>query len=201
MKKYARITTAVVAALVTAPLAACSSSDPEPEAEMPTVTPIEVAETEAPEELPRSERGNLIKEVGEKAGIEYDRPGQNEIDFTIQAITPDPSCSAEYAQAPENGHFFRIDMDLVSTPEFDDHFVIAEQGAWKWIDANGTTANADPVSVAGMMCLAQNEQLPQYMGTGEKVTGSVVLDLPTTEGTLVFEPVYGLGWEWEVPAV
>jgi hypothetical protein len=39
------------------------------------------------------------------------------------------------------------------------------------------------------------------VGIGEKVTGTLILDVPATEGTLVCEPSSAdSGWEWQYPA-
>ncbi|MBK0421568.1 hypothetical protein JD292_05730 [Leucobacter sp. CSA2] len=148
-----------------------------------------------------SERGNPIKRVGEVAAL-----GQNEADevsFTVTKITLDPTCSGEYPQEPKNGHFIRLDVQVESTKQGTGDFDFA---FWKWIRPDGTTANVDPGQDGnGYMCLADSESLPRYIGPAEKATGSIVLDVPDTHGTLIAQPSYAgmtgaWHWEWAVPA-
>lgn len=198
MKTMSRASGALALLLVLAPLTACSAEkDP---AKAPSVEPV--APTESKKDEPaRSDRGNLIKEVGQPAGIgPLDGGGPNTVDFVITNITVDAACTNEFAQTPMNGHFIRVDMDVTTTSEFDGLFMVQTNGVWKWVDANGTTANSDPATGSGYMCLNDAEMLPDTIGTGEKATGAVVLDVPTTEGFLVFSQGPDAGWEWAVPA-
>ena len=43
--------------------------------------------------------------------------------------------------------------------------------------------------------------LPSTIGPGERATGKVILDVPSTEGILVYNEAMdsSLGWEWEIP--
>uniref|UniRef100_UPI000463099D hypothetical protein n=1 Tax=Arthrobacter sp. CAL618 TaxID=1055770 RepID=UPI000463099D len=65
----------------------------------------EAEEAEEAEEPETSDRGNLVKDVGEPAGIfnTNDR-STNVIDFTVTSIAP-AKCTEEYAQPPINGHY------------------------------------------------------------------------------------------------
>lgn len=160
------------------------------------------AETAAPEpsadEPTRSERGNIVKKVGEVGEI-GDSP---EVEFTVTGITVDPVCTREYAQASKYGHFVKLDFDITTTKDAEGDFGLS---FWKWINADGTTANADPSTGNGSACLPEAETVPRSIGPAEKVSGSVILDVPSTEGFLVLNPSYGVStgfesWEWAVPA-
>lgn len=42
--------------------------------------------------------------------------------------------------------------------------------------------------------------LPATIGPGEKVTGKVLLDVPNSQGTIIFSDVASdAGWEWKIP--
>ncbi|WP_202380873.1 hypothetical protein [Leucobacter chromiireducens] len=164
----------------------------------PTTGPVEEEQTPSPAV---SKRGNLIKRVGERGGIGDSEP--LEVEFLVTGITVDPECTGEYPQPSKNGHFVKLDFEVATSSEAQGEFGFA---FWKWIRPDGTTANADPGQDGnGYMCLAAGEQLPHYIGPGESVTGSVVLDVADPEGTLVAQPAYAGStgswtWEWAVPA-
>ncbi|UOQ58134.1 DUF4352 domain-containing protein [Leucobacter allii] len=178
----------------------CASSEPK-ESPAPEVEAVEEEPVAEPTDTPpMSERGNLIKKLGETAGVVYNDDDVNDVELVIKSIVVDAPCTAEYALPSERGHFIRVDMDVVTTPNYPNTVLAQSNGSWKWIDANGTTANSDPATGTGYSCLADGERLPDRIGAGERVTGSVVLDVPTTEGTLVLSLDGGTGWEWVVPA-
>lgn len=201
---------AVVALL----LAGCSATPGN--AEAPEVEPAnqskqaQAAETESPAaETPEepaegetSSRGNLIKAVGEGAGVTDD--GVEVASFVINSITVDDKCTSEYASKPDNGHFVFLDVSMKTQPELAESvnpsFGLAGFG-WKAIAPNGTTSNADAFSGASFMCLDDSDQLPSSLGPGEQATGLVVLDVENPEGVLVYKPGFApVGWEWEYSA-
>lgn len=158
----------------------------------------------AEDEQPHSPRGNLIGEVGEVATINpTSDPELDLVTFSITEIVPDLVCTAPYAEPPQNGHYVGLSMDVATAtnPEFTEHLYgnlfIASHSS-KYVTAAGTTAN-DAVGNS-YMCLDETQTLPSDIGPGEQVTGMVVLDLPATDGTVVFEEMStGQTWEWEMP--
>jgi len=194
---------AAASALLIVALSACSpvastapvetkASEPVPAATpsaTPTPTPTPTSE--------KSTRGNFIKSVGVPFGF---GEGDARAEFTVNGITLDPACTAEYAEQPENGRFVKVDISG-RTGQIEEQ-VFFGIGAWKVIADNGTTYNGDPQSSAAWMCLNDAERFPDAVGPGEQVTGSIIFDVPTPSGTLMFQP-YGPGnggWEWAYPA-
>ncbi|MBE0009806.1 hypothetical protein DXT87_08365 [Arthrobacter sp. AET 35A] len=142
-----------------------------------------------------------MKDIGEPAGIfnSEDR-STNVIDFTVTSIAP-AECTEEYAQPAANGHYLAIQMDVITQPELKDEFsgsFYADAGTWKLIQADGTTFN-------GMLygnsygCLPETAILPQSIGPGETASGTVLLDVPALEGTLVLSYLGEDAWEWVIP--
>lgn len=168
-------------------------------------TPTEETPSEPAEDL--SPRGNYVQEVGQSAGIFAEADPDNDIvGFTVTGIETDPVCTSSYAQKPENGHFIKVDIEAETgtAEQFEEYFYGQDfqfnPHSWKFISTDGTTANS-VASGPSYGCLAESELLPDMIGPAEEVSGSLMLDVPATEGTLIFEEMMtDLGWEWEIPA-
>ncbi|PVE19964.1 hypothetical protein DDA93_00935 [Arthrobacter sp. Bz4] len=118
----------------------------------------------------------------------------------MTSIAP-AKCTEEYAQPPINGHYLAVQLDVETQPELKDELggsFYADAGAWKFIQADGTTFN-------GMLfgnsygCLPETAILPQSIGPGETASGTVLLDVPALEGTLVLSYLGEDAWEWVIP--
>lgn len=200
MRTIARTSAIAAALLVTSVLVGCAPAERPSEdkvVEVEPVAPAEAPDTSGPK---TSDRGHLIKQIGETAGLSNASGSEDWVDFTVTGITPEAACTSEYYSAPENGYFVRVDMDIVTTPQLQGEFLVNINNQWKWIADNGTTANSEPMSGAAWGCLADSERLPSAVGPAESVTGSLILDVPSTSGTLVYAPSGSSGWEWVVPA-
>lgn len=191
-------------------LSACASttSDSTGEATAPNVEPATNTSTPEPsEDTERSSRGNQVMSTGEPAALYLeDQENDPVVSFTVKSIEVDPTCTAEFQQPPENGHFLVLDVEVeTGTPEqFEEAFYTSDYAYgfydWKFIGPNGTTANTI-TSGPALGCYPQDQYLPNSIGPGERATGYIVLDAPSAEGTLVYtDPVSRLGWEWEVAA-
>lgn len=152
----------------------------------------------------KSERGNLVKQVGQGASLLGGPAGEPTVSFVINSITVDAACTAEFATPPENGHFVILDVSVKTEPtlaESDIPQFYMSASDWKAIAPNGTTSNANAGTAASYGCLTQSESLPQTMGPAEQATGKIVLDLENPQGTLIFKaPAAMAGWEWTYPA-
>lgn len=194
-----------VLALSALALSGCSGAEAEPEPTAPNVEPA-TAEASPSADQETSPRGNLVKKIGQPAGIHaLDDPSKNVVTYVVKAIEVDPVCTASYAQAPENGHFIAVDMEVetAAEPGFTEVMygpINISPHSFKMIDANGTTVNT-VASGPAYGCLPQAEMLPSTIGPGERVTGKVILDVPSTKGTLVYNESIdpSLGWEWKIP--
>ncbi|UTT70566.1 DUF4352 domain-containing protein [Arthrobacter sp. DNA4] len=140
----------------------------------------------------KSPRGNLIKKLGDPAGI-TNKDGKPMVNFTVNSITPDAPCTGPYPQAPQNGHFVVLDVAVETTPDF-----VSSQGPltfdmgpgmMKFVGKNGTTYNGNLGTGPAYTCLPDTQMLSangRGIGPAEKVTGKVVLDVPDTTGTLIY---------------
>ncbi|WP_270256122.1 hypothetical protein [Kocuria marina] len=148
-----------------------------------------------------------MKKVGEPtmfalAGHEEDPV----VTFVVKNIQIDPTCTGQFPQPPEIGHFVVLDIEAKtgSPGHFEEAFMGEDYqfnpNWWKFVDAKGTTAN-DVVSTPAYSCLPEAEALPMMIGAAERVTGKIVLDIPSTKGALIFDdPLSGNAWEWALPA-
>lgn len=203
MHKIALTGAALLAALT---LAACSAGNPDT-GKMPDTAPVSSSPSPSPTadeskdeygERIISERGNLVKEVGQLAGVSL-ADDTVAARFAVTDIIVDPQCDEEYADAPANGHFVAIHLNVETTPELaQDEFpwVSFTEYDWQAFDAEGKRLN-DPQGNA-WSCLSASQRLPNQIGPGQSVSGFIVLDVASTTGTLMLalsgSPT---GWEWE----
>ena len=184
-------------------LGACSANNPS--ATAPTVEPIggsasAAASAPASEGPAKSPRGNIIKKVGEPAGMFLKDTKEPTVNFTIDSIAPVTACSGSYPQPPQNGHFVVVGVTVETTEALSKApvktFDVSAYN-FKFISKAGTTYNGN-LGGSAYSCLANGEGFPiAGMGPAEKVSGKVVLDVPETTGTLVFKDMFGsAGWEY-----
>lgn len=214
-----RLPLACAAALLSvSALTACGPSNPDPSSVTEAAQPVPAKETTAsmnatedattePSASPTSiygerivsDRGNLVKKIGQLAGLSGENPNDVIAEFKITSIETDVKCTEEFAQPSENGHFIAITMEVQTTPK------LAEQSFsnavyftpvdFKVIGPDGSREN-DSLGNS-FSCLPDAELLPGEIGPSETATGKIVLDSAYTEGVLVFNPMFDTGWEWE----
>lgn len=200
--------------LSTAALTACGPSNHDPVSVTEAAQPVPAKETTAaaaavdePSESPTSiygerivsERGNLVKKVGQLAGMNAGNPDDVIAEFKTTAIETDVKCTAEFAQPAQNGHYIAITMEVQTTPKLAEQSISKAlyftPGDFKVIGPDGTRENDSLGNSFG--CLPDAELLPGEIGPGETASGKIVLDSAYTEGVLVFSPMLDSGWEWE----
>lgn len=203
MKKNFALATFTATVLLA--LVGCSANT----SEGPTAPSVEpaVASTEALSATPtptsnRSARGNLIKVVGQPSGLKLET-GEQTTSFVVKSIAVDKPCTSAFVQPAENGHFVSIAIDVETTEALAkdiNQFVWFGAQSWKFIADNGTTYNGSLDTSPAYGCLNDEERIPSKIGPAEKVTGTLVLDVPATSGTLIFDAAGSGGWEWKFPA-
>ena len=189
MRKRAVVVIATLAALS---LAGCAYEKPSAEPSYWGSGAIEhvVNPTETPS-LSTNARGNVEKVSGESFGISQ-TTGQTAA-FVVTAVTVDPVCTVPSAQEPERGHFVRVDVEGASTDDLSVDLTFAPK-AWTALSTDGLPTGGP--SDAADACLGPQEKLPDVVGPGETVSGSIVLDVADTQGMFVLEAFRGLRWEW-----
>jgi len=206
MKKIVPIVAASAALGIA--LTACSPSQPADSGKTPDTKPVQVVEPtpEPVETIEQSEfgesvtspRGNLVKEVGQLAGTSSLATDVITSRFAVTDIVLDFECTSSFSEAPANGHYLGIHLNIETTPELaDDDFpwLSFTEYDWQAYDVEGKRLNA-PVGNA-WSCVDAGQQLPSQIGPGQSVSGWIVLDVAATSGVVVLAPGGGpTGWEW-----
>lgn len=153
-----------------------------------------------------NDRGDLIKEIGEPAGISADPEDENWVQFKATSIA-EAVCTSEYAEPPAEGnHLLQIDLEVETTKAMREALeesgtspaVLTFNTGWFAYASNGTTMNSVD-SMAAYSCLDEGDRIPDMIGPAEKVVGSVVLEVSDSTGEVAWRPWYGggsLGWTW-----
>lgn len=191
-----------------APLDSESVAADEPSPDPSMIETPEQLETPEPEEVPEdnsgpviSDRGNLVKEIGELGGV-VNEAEEFLISFIVSDIDADFDCTTDFADKPENGKFvglkFEVTTDSSLADEAEPSFWLSPYDFSAW-DEDGKRVN-DPVGAA-LVCISDSEALPSPMGPGEVAEGWIVLDLPENAAAAGFGilTAEGMGgWEWKI---
>jgi hypothetical protein len=173
-----------------------NESSPEP-SETPTPTPTPTPESEFGEAI-KNERGNLVKEIGQLSGLSAsDGSDAYVARFIVTEIKPDPKCNSGFVEEPKNGHFLLININVETTPELakEEYPSLSfDNFQWQAYDKNGKRVN-DPVGTS-YSCLDAGDMLPNQIGPAQSASGNVVLDVPTTSGSIALTMGGPTGWEW-----
>lgn len=201
------LTAAATAALVLT-LVGCSAAPASDSGKMPDTAPV-ASPSSTPETTPTEEsefgervmnsRGNLVKELGQLAGttgmVDDDLTTSR---FAVTDIVLDPECTSGFSDAPQNGHYLGIHLNIETTPELADEafpWVSFSSYDWQAYDAEGKRLN-DPNGNA-WSCFDSTQTLPVQIGPGQSVSGWIVLDVAAPTGSVVLamggSPT---GWEW-----
>lgn len=205
-----KLTPVLGIALLAVTMAGCSTAEAEPKPTAPNVEPATAASSEKrsnEDAANKSERGNIVKKVGEPAGVSgQENSNEKLMNFAVQDIEVDPVCTGSYPQPSENGHLVAVQIaaETGSAELFEELYYGTDYSLsnhnWEFITPKGTTAN-NIATVATYSCFPENELLPDSIGPAEKVTGKIVLDVPAPVGTLIFNDVLSdVSWEWSMPS-
>lgn len=180
----------------------------EPKQEQPQKAQPDSSESTQPK---GNSRGNLVKKIGEVAGITKSTTDRTEVaTWTVNSITLDAPCEPTYEGAettPVNGHFVMFDITVETTAEYDESefgtLTLGSPAVWKYIQKDGTQWNGRPDGTISKpttySCLPDDQRLPGTIGQGVKVHGKVMFDLPSTDGYLVYtQGGATTGWEYAI---
>jgi hypothetical protein len=200
------------AAPTQAPTAAPPTPSAAPTTPAPTTPPPAPAPTQEappapttpaappPASTQTSPRGNLIKQVGELAGIR-DANGEYLVSFTVNDIIVDIPCTDSSAEPSEHGHFVAVDVSVETSPNMLNSDLIEQFSmsslTFQAIGPDGVTSNAGTDSFATLFCLDDAAELPSNIGPGETARGLVLLDVEHPAGTLIYEDYWtDSAWEY-----
>lgn len=190
-----------IPALALLALTGCSSNEAEnaPYESVQSIT----ADSASPTESNLSQRGNQEMKIGEPFQAQKD--GEDVYTLNVTGIEPDFQCTnPDSANYTPNGHYVKVDLEIKTAPAsvMDDVYLgntVSPSVMWDYIDANGTKMNGFPWSDGTFSCIDQSQTIPMNVNGGENVTGSVILDIPTTKGTLVWnDNMLDKNPEWKV---
>lgn len=180
-------------------LSACSSSEPVSESSTPREPLVVESATPTPKQAPtptpaetRSPRGNLIFQLGDEIDLSAD--GSPWATFRVDKITDKVKCTEEWAEPPTKGSTL-ISMEISVQTEPDssgttDDFYLSGY-SWKFVDDNGVVFNGQLANSVTYSCIAESKLLPDIIGPGTKAKGQILLEIPSTEGTLLSDD-YGV---------
>lgn len=195
MKKGISVLAAVAAMVMSLALAGCGGQS-KPDS---TVNTNGSDSQQTKQEPKTNSRGNLVKRIGDKASVSGD-DGKELANWTVTGINLSPQCTESYQAPVKNGHLVALDVQVNTTSKLHgsmyDPFHIGSGSLWKYIGKDGSLWNGDLLNESTVSCMPSTEMLPSDIGPGAKAQGKVILDLPQTDGSLVFSPVEGDGWEY-----
>lgn len=185
-------------------LVGCGSTGSEP---APTVS-VAPAATPTPTPTPsptkqENARGELIKEIGEVAGMTNSDQTANTLNFKVTSIKP-AKCDGPWGVEP-NGYPIAVALEIETAADFEGPLVVnGEEGMisfapdnWTGYAANGTRMNTVNSPITYNCYEDRNKQLPDYIGKAEKLNGVIVLDVASKKGEIAFDPANFGGWVWE----
>lgn len=152
-----------------------------------------------------NDRGNIVATLGQEAEITDYTIGEPVISFAVDAITPADCTSdwAKYGSPPVNGHLTAIDMRVATAPELAQsdlgNLFTVSANEFRFVGSDGITrGNLSTMATYG--CLDDSEEFTSdILAPGSQYVGKLVLDLPETTGTLVYQPLLltsAPGTEW-----
>ena len=165
----------------------CSSNAREETTPLPSSTSSPAPATEDPE-LVRNARGNLTRSVGESFTF---RTADSKVAATVRIddIMANPKCNSEFSEKPKDGELVALTFTVTTETELAELGDVGFDGGWwKFITKKGITYNGDLDTIAAYSCLDDKDRITS-VGPSEKAQGSVVLEVPDTEGVLI----YGIG--------
>ena len=149
-----------------------------------------------------NERGNVVQAIGEQGGL-TDDSGADFLTFSVDAITVDPVCTADWAAygtpVDPGRHLVAVQMTVATSPAVSEEDYLSLSGYdFTFIGADGVTVDAlDSMATYG--CLEDSQTFTSdQLGPGQTYVGAIVLDVPAAGGTLVLDPSWGQlgGWEY-----
>lgn len=193
---------ALTAVLLVVGLAACgSASSASAGADAPHSNPTAAQPKRIPKGV-RNQRQNIVKHIGEEAGVLSGDQTLMPAKWTVTNIVIDPPCTGQFSQPPAAGHYVELDISVETTADYKDteygSLALGAPAAWFYIQKDGTQWNGQPSGNA-YNCIARDQMLPDMIGTSMKASGKVLFDLPSTDGTLVFTQNGTASGGWEYP--
>jgi hypothetical protein len=192
-------------------LAACAApaNSPAADATLPSVSTTTSEGTPTEGDGPRTnERGNLETAFGEELPLVTsggETVGTLAVD-RIEVLSECPDDGNEYTDVPtpQHGQFIQLEIRAATGPATPGVTSDASIGStnFEYIQGDGLTFGTDLGTFPAFSCLD-----PQFqsgaLGPGQQFAGPLVLDVPDTDGILVYKPSGGwvpgeIGYEFQL---
>lgn len=172
-----------------------------PEAPPTTTTPEAPPTTEEPAPTPppveTNDRGNAVLALGEQLSV-YDATGAVAFAVAVDSVAADPVC-ADPASAPAvNGRLIAVQVRVTTGSDLSavGGEPAIRASAFRFVAPDGVTL-VGAGTPSAESCLLDTAFPSRQLGRDQELTGTVVLDVPATTGTLVFRPRFlTAGAEW-----
>jgi hypothetical protein len=121
-----------------------------------------------------------------------DPSGEIAYTIVVNRVVADVSCTAAGSVPAANGHLVGVKLRVITGPDPAGEPQAFGPADFRFVGADGTpVSDVDTGSAAA--CLDAADEFPTApVGAAQNVAGTVVLDVPTTTGTLVYRPASGL---------
>lgn len=126
------------------------------------------------------------------------------VTVTVNEIIPDFQCTQQGAEAPKNGRLVAMKVTVKTSKGL----VADSQGnkeidllsfTWDYYSKSGQKSNTIKTN-ATYNCVDTTLELTDSAGPSETVTGYVLIDVPSIDGWVVFDPTWASGPkpEWKL---
>ena len=161
--------------------------------------------TPPPPEPTTNERGNVALALAEELTVFDGATGAASFAIAADSISPDVACTDPASTPAANGRLIAVLVHVTTGPD-----LTAVGGGpavsaadFRFLAPDGVTL-LEAGTPSAATCLPDTEEFPAGpIAPGQDLTGTVVLDVPPTAGTLFFAPDFlpvGAEWEYVPPA-
>jgi hypothetical protein len=146
-----------------------------------------------------NERGNAVLAIGEDLTVVDAATGAVAFAVAVEGVSPDVTCTDPASPPAENGHLIAVRVRVTTGTDLS---AVGGDPVVRAADFHLLGPDGVPLPAAGTpsaeSCLPDAEAFPSGPVTaGQELTGTVVLDVPATTGTVVFAPDFlTVGAEW-----
>lgn len=137
----------------------------------------------------------MIFSVGDE--IDLSANGSPWATFKIDKITDKIKCTEEWAE-PRTKESTLISMTVSVQTEPDSSGtqddLYLSGFSWIFVDDNGVISNGELANDVTYSCVNESKILPDTIGPGTKAKGQILLEVPSTEGTLLNDD-YGVEFD------
>jgi len=121
-----------------------------------------------------------------------DPSGGTAYTIVVNRVVADVPCTAPAKVPPEHGHLVGVKLKVITGADPAGKPQSFAPTDFQFVGADGTPVT-DVATKSAATCLKAADEFPTApVGADQKVTGTVVLDVPATTGTLAYRPASGL---------